>query len=74
MCLELLGVKLSLGVAGVVREPEPWICYGHRCKLEGTGTSGWAGVSVSLVSVVPVSLGVVKDVVASTMILSVSEL
>ena len=54
---ELLGVKLSLGVAGMGGEPEPWVCSGHRCKLEGTCASGWVGIYASLVPVgVPVTL------------------
>jgi hypothetical protein len=72
---EFLGVKVSLGVAGVGEEPEPWVCSGHRCKMEGTHASGLSGVCVSLVPVgVPVMLGVGKVVVSSTVILSVSEL
>ena len=72
---ELLGVKLSLGVAGVGGESEPWFCSGHLCKLEGTCASGWAGVCISPVPVgFPVTLGVGKDVVASGVILPVSEL
>jgi hypothetical protein len=68
---ELLGVKLSLGVAGVSGKPVLWVCSRHRCKLEGTCASGWVGVCVSLVPVgVPVTLGVGKDAV----ILSESEL
>ena len=63
---ELLGVKLSLGVAEVGGEPEPWVCPGHRCKLEESRVSGWVGVYVSLVP-----MGV-PDVVASAVILSVS--
>jgi hypothetical protein len=60
---ELLGVKLSLGVAGVCGDPEPWVCSRQRYKLEGTCTSGWVGVCVSLVPVgVLVRLGVGKDV------------
>ena len=72
---ELLGVKLSLGVAGVGGEPEPWVCSGHRCKLEGTCASGWVGFCIFLVPMwVSVMLGVGKDVVAFAVILSVSEL
>ena len=72
---ELLGVKLSLGVAGVGGDPEPWVCSRQRYKLEGTCTSGWVGVCVSLVSVgFTVFVDVVKDVVALPVILSVSEL
>jgi hypothetical protein len=56
---ELPGVKLTLGVAGVGGEPEPWVSSGHRYKLEGTCPSGWAVVCVSLVPMgVPVMLGV----------------
>ena len=62
---ELLGIKLSLGVAGLFGEPDPWVFSGHRCKLEGTCASGWAGICISLVPVgVPVTLGVGKDIVA----------
>ena len=72
---ELLGVKLSLGVAGVSGKPVLWVCSRHRCKLEGPCASGWAGVCVSLVPVVvPVMPHVGKDDVASTVMLSVSEL
>ena len=72
---ELLGVKLSLGVAGVSGKPVLWVCSRHRCKLEGTCASGWVGVCVSLVSVgFTVFVDVVKDVVALPVILSVSEL
>lgn len=72
---ELLGVKLSQDVTGVGGEPELWVCSGHRCKLNGTYASGWAWVCVFLFLVgIPVSLCVRKDVVASTVILSVSEL
>jgi hypothetical protein len=73
---EHLEVKLSLGVAGVSREPESYVCSGHRCKLEGTRASGWEGVCVSLVlgGEGAVTLGVGKDVVASAVILNVSEL
>ena len=46
---ELLGVKVLLGVAGMGGEPEPWVCSGHRCKLEGTFASSWEGICVSLV-------------------------
>ena len=72
---ELLEAKLSLVVAGVGGESEPWFCSGHLCKLEGTCASGWVGVCVSLVSVgFTVFVDVVKDVVALPVILSVSEL
>jgi hypothetical protein len=72
---ELLGVKLFLSVAGVGGDPEPWVCTKHRCKLEGTRASGWAGVLVSLVPLgFPVLLGAGKYVVVSTVILSVSVL
>ena len=72
---ELLGVKLSLGVAGLDGEPEPWVCSGHRFKLERTCASGWVEVCISLVPVgVSVTLGVGENVVASAVILSVSEL
>jgi hypothetical protein len=71
---ELLEVKLSLGFSGVDGEPELWVCSGHRCKLEGTHVSGWAGVCIFLVPVrVPVVLRIGKNVVASTVIMSVSE-
>ena len=71
---EVLGVKLSLGVAGVGEEPEPWVFSGHRCKLKGIHVSGWVGCCVSLIPVgVPIMLGVGKDV-ASAVILSVSYL
>ena len=67
---ELLGVKPSLGVAGMFGELDSWVCSWHRYKLEGTCASGWAGFSLSLVPVgVPVILGVGKDV-ASTVILN----
>ena len=56
-------------------KPEPWVSSRYRCKLEGTHASGWAGVCVFLVPMgVPVMLGVGKDVVASAVILSVSDL
>lgn len=72
---EVLGVELSLGVAEVGGESEPWVCSGHRYKLEGTCASGWVGICVSLVPEgVPVPVGVEKDVVASAVIFSVSEL
>ena len=72
---ELLGVKISLGVAGVDVEPEPWVCSRHRYKLKGTCASGSACVCVSLVSMgIPLMLGGGENVVASTMILTVSEL
>ena len=54
---ELLEVKLSLYVAGVGGEPEPWVCSVHRYKLEGTCASGRAVFCASLVPVdVPVIL------------------
>lgn len=65
---KLLGIKLSLHVAGVGGKPETLVCSRYRCKLEGTHASGWVGVCVSLVPV-----GVGKDV-ASAVILNVSEL
>ena len=72
---ELLGVKPSLGVAGMFGELDSWVCSWHRYKLEGTCASGWAGFSLSLVPVgVLVTLGFGKDVVTATMILSVSDL
>ena len=72
---ELLGVKLSLGVAGVSGKPVLWVCSRHRCKLEGTCASGWVGVCVSLVPEgFSVMSSVGKDLVASNMILSMSEL
>lgn len=72
---ELLGIKLSQGVAGEGKEPEPWVCSRNWYKLEGTHASAWAGVCFSLVPVgVPITLGVVKDIVAPTVILSVSEI
>ena len=76
MCqTKLLGAKFSLGVAGMDGEPEPWVCSGHRCKLEGTHDSGWVMVCFSDSSWgVPVMLGVGKDAVASIVTLSVSEL
>ena len=65
----------SLGVAGMGGEPEPWVCSGHKCKLNGTCASGSAGVCVSLVPMeVPVSLGFGQDVVASAVISSMPEL
>ena len=71
---ELLGVKLSLGVAGVGGEPELEVCSGHLCKLEVTHAFGWVGFCISLVPVgVPVTLGVGKDL-ASAVVLSVPEL
>ena len=72
---EVLGVELSLGVAEVGGESEPWVCSGHRYKLEGTCASGRAVFCASLFPVdVPVILCVGKDAVPSTLILSVSEL
>ena len=56
---EVLGGKLSLGVARVGRKSEPWVCSEHRWKLEGTRASGWVVVCVSMVPVgVPVMLDV----------------
>lgn len=69
---ELLGVKLSQGVVGAGGEPEHWVCSRHRCKLEGTHASGWQGLDFLVPVSVPVMLGIEKDVVASTLILSVS--
>lgn len=67
---ELLGVKLSLGIAVVVGGPEPWVCSGHICKLEGSCASGCLAVCVSMVPLgLPLMQGVWTDV-----ILSVSEL
>lgn len=72
---ELLGVNLSQDVAGMDGEPEPWICSRNWCKLEGSSASGCARLYVSLIIVrVPVTLGVGKNSVASTVILIVSEL
>jgi len=74
-CVRAPGVKLSLGVAGVWEEPKPWVCTGHSYKPEGTCATGWAVILVSLVPMaVPVTLDIGRDVVTSTMILSVSEL
>jgi hypothetical protein len=71
---ELLGVKLSLGVAGDGGDPEPWVCSRHRHKLDETLASGWEGVCVSLVPVgVPITLGVGKGVVAPTVLLNMSK-
>ena len=71
---ELLGVKISLDVAEVGAEPDPWVCSRHRCKLEGTCASGLVRFCVSLVPVgVPVIVCVGKDV-SSVVILSVSQL
>ena len=67
---ELLGVRLSLGLAWMGDKPENWVFSGQRCKLEGTGASDWAGICLWGV---PVMLGVGKDVVTSTVILTVSE-
>lgn len=47
---ELLGVKLSLGVAGLGREAA-WVCSEHRCKLEGNCASDQAWFCVSLIPV-----------------------
>ena len=73
--LELLDIKLSGGVAEMCGESEHWVYTGDRYKPEGTYAFGWLGVHVSLVPVgVLVMTGVGKDVVASTVILSVSEI
>lgn len=72
---QILGFKLSMGVAEVGGEPKPWACSGYKCKPEETCASYWVGVPASLVPVgVPVMPGVGADVVASTGILSVSDL
>ena len=63
---------LSLGVAGMSGEPELWVCFGHRFKKEGTCDFGYVGFCVSLASMgVSGILDVGKDVVVSTVILSV---
>ena len=72
---EFLEVKLSLGVAGVGCDPEPWVFSRYMYKLEGTHSSSCVVVSVSPVPLgIPVMLGVEKDVVSSPVILSMSEL
>lgn len=35
-CVRLLGIKVSLGVAGMGGEPEPWIHFRYRYRPEGT--------------------------------------
>lgn len=61
-------------MAGVGGEPQPWICSRHRCKPEGTRASGGAGFPICLLPVgVSVTAGVGTDVMASTVILDVSD-
>lgn len=71
--LELLGVKLPLDDAGVDGGPELWVCSRHSYKLEGTCASGWQGLC-SHGSCGGHRVIVGKHVVASIVILSVSEL
>lgn len=71
---ERLRVKSSLSVAGVHGETEPWVSSEDRHKQEGMCASGWVRLPASLVLMgVPVILGVGADVVASPVILGVSE-
>jgi hypothetical protein len=72
--LELMGVKLSLGVAGVGGELEPWVCSGQRCNLEGTSALGWAGVCFPAFCRGLSYAGCWKRCMASPVILSVSAL
>jgi hypothetical protein len=46
--LEHLGVELPLGVVGLGVEPAPKFFSRHRLRLEGTCTTGWVAVPVSL--------------------------
>lgn len=71
---ELLGVKLSLGVAGVGGEPAP-------SSTPGTGTNqkkpvplAWQGFLYPCFPGVPVTPGIGAAVVASFVILGVSDL
>ena len=46
--LEHLGVELPLGVVGLGAELAPNVCSGHLFRLEGTRTTGQAGIPASL--------------------------
>lgn len=73
---KLLRIKLSQAVSGVGGESELLVYFGDRCKLEGMFASGWVKIPASLVpqAGVLVMPGIVADVEASNMILSVSEI
>ena len=70
---ELIGVWLPLGVVRVGAKPASRVCSRCRFRPEGTHDTGWAGVPASWILGDPVTLNVCKDVVASPVILGISE-
>lgn len=68
-----LGAELPLAVMGLSEEPLPKVYTGPWFRPEGTCTPDLARVPVSLKPGGPITSGVGADVVASLVILGVSE-
>ena len=64
--LELLGTEIPLGIVGLAVEFVPKVCSQHRTRHEGTHATGQAEFLGAYVPLVPVTSGVVADVVSSS--------
>lgn len=67
-----LGVELSLGIVVVGAEPVAKVCSWYWLRPEGTYTTGWVGILVSLNPGDPFALGVGADLGVSSLMLGIS--